>query len=100
MINDNLNCNDFVKRGECVTNQAWMLEHCPYACGTNYNKNTLDNVEAHDGLIARAMQDNCFDITPQCEEYAKPNSPGNCQLNPGYMNTYCKKTCTKCISNG
>ena len=76
-----------------------MLRHCPRTCGTNYNQNTLDNVQSHDGLIARAMAVNCFDISSQCEEYAIPNNlSGNCEGNPGYMNTYCKKTCSKCIS--
>jgi hypothetical protein len=96
----NTNCKDFADRGECSVNIGYMLDNCPNSCGfCNTPINTSNNIHAHDCVISSAMKDSCFDLSPLCSIYAESTNGGNCDKNPGYMNTFCKKTCSKCTTN-
>jgi hypothetical protein len=44
-------------------------------------------------LVIKSETDHCFDENEHCEYWA---NTGECEINPGYMFQYCKKSCGVC----
>ena len=62
-------CASWASLSECSSNPAWMLPHCPIACG---------------------LCDLCEDFNQYCGAWA---GRGECSRNNKYMDIYCKKVC-------
>ena len=64
-------CASWASLSECSSNPAWMLPHCPIACG---------------------LCDLCEDFNQYCGAWA---GRGECSRNNKYMDIYCKKVATE-----
>nr|QBH70099.1 CreM12-ShK6 [Colubraria reticulata] len=74
-------CNGWANRGECNGNSRnYMMKHCKKAC------NKCDGGGGKE-------EEACEDKHEDCADWAEGNQ---CTVNPEYMLTNCKKSCTKC----
>jgi hypothetical protein len=87
---DSNKCAEWAKDGECSVNSNWMHANCRRSCDMCLAKET--NEEDEDG---GADEDNmvCENTNPSCEGWAQT---GECQRNPGWMISNCRKACQKC----
>ena len=83
-------CSAWKEEGECVQNRAYMLKHCPVACGGNVNDHRRgpDDEEEDD--------DDCQDEHERCSVWA---GLGECEANPDDMLKHCAKSCDACGMN-
>ena len=80
--------------GACQMNSAFMTQYCPITCNTcaefylGWRLSKMVDVEGGLSVIP-FCQDNNFN----CRQFAEQ---GECEKNPGYMNTMCQASCGIC----
>jgi hypothetical protein len=108
---NNPNCPNWAKVGECKNNPNYMLRNCSKSCLSNPNDVVEDNnpncpnwanvgeCKNNPNYMLRNCSKSCLynqnsvveDNNPNCPVWAKA---GECIKNPSYMLKNCKKTCT------
>ena len=107
-------CSYLASVGECEANPEWMTAHCAKSCGhctstiaINKDDDTgtdlgvaqwLPSVEIRKTLqegrrYVQVLQKECRNRHERCAIWAWE---GECQANPAYMNSKCRRSCVLC----
>lgn len=84
-------CAEWAKLGECEANPNYMLQKCQKSCGT-----CADSTAERNKKIRSLSKSNCVDSNEECDKWA---SQGECDANPNYMLSSCKKSCFVCADD-
>ena len=97
------NCAFWAKVKECKKNPSYMLKYCRESCGAcgaekegqfSANvENDYDTDENDEGSEFEVPTEACENLDEECNFWAEN---GECELNPGYMETHCALACGTC----
>lgn len=89
---DDESCTLYANQGACASNPGFMQFHCPKSCNTCADvkkaMEAAEFVQDGDGTV-------CTDDHYQCSEWA---GMGECDANPNYMLTSCRRSCVVCFA--
>ena len=86
-------CQVWADLGECTANVRNMKQYCAKSCDL-CDANSLESAPEDDTAEAQDDDDpNCVDNHTNCDFWAEK---GECESNPSYMLTNCRKSCGVC----
>ena len=82
----NMQCGGWASSGECSRNPAYMNLNCKASC------NKCSKLESSNAAKTDSTS-SCMDYNTLCSYWADNRQ---CQANPSYMMSYCRKSCNSC----